>query len=160
MNFKPQLLWDQYFMGIAILSAMRSKDPVTKVGACIVGSNNHVLALGYNGMPRGCDDNKMPWGKVADDVLDTKYPYVCHAELNAILNSGGRVLTNSRLYVTLFPCCECAKAIIQVGIKRVIYYKIKNELETSVVAAKKMFKMTGIEFEEYDRKGVKIEVEL
>ena len=163
MKKSEVITWNQYFMGMAKLSACRSKDPVTKVGACIVNEKNHVLALGYNGMPVGCDDEKMPWGKVADSILDTKYPYVCHAELNAILNSGGRVLENSRLYVTMFPCCECAKAIIQVGIKKVIYYqsykKVQGEKSTTI-AAKKMFEMAGVGFEQFIGKNLKIEIEV
>lgn len=159
-KLKEPLSWDQYFMGIASLSALRSKDPVTKVGACIADEKNHVLALGYNGMPVGCDDKKMPWGKTASSVLDTKYPYVCHAELNAIFNSKGRNLENSRLYVTLFPCCECAKAIIQVGIKKVIFKKIDKEEKDTIIAAKKMFKMTGVEFEQFESKKLKIEIEV
>lgn len=147
-------------MSMAILSACRSKDPVTKVGACIVSESNHVLALGYNGMPTGCDDKKMPWGKVANSILDTKYPYVCHAELNAIFNSGGRVLKNASLYVTLFPCCECAKAIIQVGIKKVVYNKMENEGKSSTVAAKRMFEMTGVEFCKFKGENLKLEIEI
>ena len=107
--------WDEYFMSMAILSSKRSKDPNTKVGACIVSMDKKVLSVGYNGMPIGIDDKKIPWGREGEE-LDTKYPYVCHAELNAILNSD-RNLHNSRIYVTLFPCNECAKALIQAGIK-------------------------------------------
>lgn len=160
MEPKKPISWDQYFMSIAMLSAFRSKDPVTKVGACIVSKTNHVLALGYNGMPTGCDDEKMPWGRVADSVLDTKYLYVCHAELNAIFNSGGRILKNSRIYVTLFPCCECAKAIIQVGIKNVIYYKMENENKSTIVAAKRMFEMTGVEYVKFSGEKIKFEFEI
>ena len=160
MKLEQPLSWDQYFMSIAILSACRSKDPVTKVGACIVSNRNHVLALGYNGMPTGCDDEKMPWGKDANSILETKYPYVCHAELNAIFNSGGRVLKNARLYVTLFPCCECAKAIIQVGIKKVIYKQMGDANKISTVAAKRMFDMTGVELFEFRGENLKLEIEI
>lgn len=116
--------WEEYFMGIAILSSMRSKDPACKVGACIV-KNNRVFSLGYNGMPRGCDDDKMPWGKDDIDPLKTKRPYVVHAELNAILNAN-KDLTGTTLYVTRFPCNECAKAIVQSGIVEVCYISDKH----------------------------------
>ena len=111
--------WDEYFMGIALLTAMRSKDPSSQVGACIVSPENKILSLGYNGMPIGCDDDAMPWDREGDP-LDTKYMYVCHAELNAILNSAHNNLKGARVYVTLFPCNECAKAIIQSGISEVV----------------------------------------
>ena len=114
--------WDEYFMGIALLTAMRSKDPSSQVGACIVSPENKILSLGYNGMPIGCDDDAMPWDREGDP-LDTKYMYVCHAELNAILNSAHNNLKGARVYVTLFPCNECAKAIIQSGISEVVYYQ-------------------------------------
>ena len=104
--------WDEYFMGIALLTAMRSKDPNSQVGACIVSPENKILSLGYNGMPIGCSDDEMPWEREGDP-LDTKYMYVCHAELNAILNSAHNNLKGARVYVTLFPCNECTKAIIQ-----------------------------------------------
>ena len=103
--------WDEYFMAIAKLSAMRSKDPSTQVGACIVGADNRILSIGYNGTPNGFNDDEFPWNREGDN-LNTKYPYVCHAELNAILNSN-HDLKNSKIYVTLFPCNECAKAVIQ-----------------------------------------------
>ena len=113
--------WDEFFMGAAMLCAERSKDPNTQVGACIVNDENRILSVGYNGFPAGCDDNVFPWDRSGDDPYDTKYLYVCHAELNAILNCRGRSLAGSRIYVALFPCNECAKAIIQSGIKEVIY---------------------------------------
>ena len=115
--------WDEYFMGIALLSAQRSKDPSTQVGACIVNQSNKIMSLGYNGLPAGCDDDEFPWERCGDDDYETKYPYVCHAELNAILNAGGRDLSGCKLYVALFPCNECAKAIIQSGIKEVVYLR-------------------------------------
>lgn len=115
---RDYISWDEYFMGIAMLSAMRSKDPNSQVGACIV-RDNKILSLGYNGMPIGCDDDIMPWGREGNE-LETKYMYVCHSELNAILNAG-KDLHGSTMYVTLFPCNECAKAIIQSGIKRIVY---------------------------------------
>ena len=113
--------WDEYFMGIALLTAMRSKDPSSQVGACIVSPENKILSLGYNGMPIGCDDDAMPWEREGEP-LNTKYMYVCHAELNAILNSAHNNLKGARVYVTLFPCNECTKAIIQSGISEVVYY--------------------------------------
>ncbi len=116
---KDYINWQDYFMGIAKLSAMRSKDPSTQVGACIVDENNKIVSMGYNGMPYGTDDSTAKWGK-SGDWEDTKYPYVCHAELNAILNSP-RSVANCRIFVTHHPCNECAKAIVQSGIKEVIY---------------------------------------
>ncbi|MFR5684620.1 MAG: deoxycytidylate deaminase, partial [Clostridia bacterium] len=110
--------WDSYFMGIALLSGQRSKDPSTQVGACIV-KNKKILSVGYNGAPNGYDDNNMPWEREGD-FLNTKYAYVCHAELNAILNNKGTNLEGATIYVDLFPCNECAKAIIQSGIKEII----------------------------------------
>ena len=104
--------WDEYFMGIAQLSAMRSKDPNTQVGACIVSQENKILSMGYNGFPKGCDDDEYPWNREGD-LCDSKYAYVTHSELNAILNYRGGSLEGTKLYVTLFPCNECAKAIIQ-----------------------------------------------
>lgn len=116
--------WEEYFMGIALLSSMRSKDPACKVGAAII-KNNRVYSLGYNGMPKGCDDKEMPWGKEDQDPLKTKKPYVVHAELNAILNAN-KDLTGTTIYVTRFPCNECAKAIVQSGIVEVVYFSDKH----------------------------------
>ena len=135
--------WDEYFMGVAALSAKRSKDPNTQVGACIVNGGNKIMSVGYNGFPMGCDDDIFPWERQGDD-LDTKYPYVCHAELNAILNSRGANLENCRIYVTLFPCNECAKAIIQSGIKEVVYISDKYAASMSTIASKKMFDAAGV----------------
>ncbi len=134
--------WDQYFMGIAKLSALRSKDPNTQVGACIVNLDNRIVGIGYNGLPYGCDDNEFPWTKNGG-LLETKYPYVVHAELNAILNSQGS-LKDCRIYVSLFPCNECAKAIIQSKITEVVYEIDKYKDEDNVKAAKKMFLAAGI----------------
>lgn len=143
---KDYISWDAYFMGIAELSAMRSKDPNSQVGACIV-KDNKILSLGYNGMPTGCNDDEMPWGREGDP-LDTKYMYVCHSELNAILNAG-KDLRGSTMYVTLFPCNECAKAIIQSGIKKVIYKDDKYRDADNNVASRFLFKMAGVETEKY-----------
>ena len=137
--------WDEYFMGLAHLSALRSKDPNTQVGACIVDEDNKVVSIGYNGMPRGCDDHEMPWDREGG-FLQTKYAYVVHAELNAILNSP-RSVKNCTLYVSLFPCNECAKAIVQSGIKKVIYESDKYDGTDGNVASKRIFKDAGIELE-------------
>jgi dCMP deaminase len=137
--------WDEYFMGIALLSAKRSKDPSTQVGACIVDSkNNRILSVGYNGFPVGCSDDDFPWDREGD-TLDTKYPYVVHAELNAILNNRGVSLEDSKIYVALFPCNECAKAIIQSGIREVIYLSDKYADTDIVKASKKMLLKAGVE---------------
>ena len=140
------ITWDQYFMGLAILSSYRSKDPSTKVGACIINPNdNTILSLGYNGFPRGCDDNLFPWGKGNDNEEDNKYPYVVHAELNAILNAH-KDLRGSVLYTTLSPCKECTKAIIQAGIKEVIYL---HEFGHDDIVRKKMFDHAGVFCRQY-----------
>ena len=141
--------WQEYFMGIALLSAQRSKDNSTQVGACIVNTENKIVAVGYNGMPNGCNDDEMPWERNADDELDTKYPFVCHAELNAILNRNSADLKGCTVYVTLFPCNECAKAIIQSGIKKVIYLTNKYSDTNSVRASMLLFKKCGIKFKRY-----------
>ena len=148
MKRQDYLKWDEYFMGIAMLSAMRSKDPSTCVGACIVSEDNKILSLGYNGMPIGCSDDEFPWDRDGSP-LDTKYLYVCHAELNAILNYTGTGLKGAKIYTTLFPCNECTKALIQSGIKEVIYLSDKYAESDSVVAAKKMMVSTQIKFREY-----------
>eukprot|EP00063_Salmo_salar_P075723 XP_014050558.1 PREDICTED: deoxycytidylate deaminase-like isoform X2 [Salmo salar] len=109
------LEWPEYFMAVAFLSAQRSKDPSSQVGACIVNQENKIVGIGYNGMPNGCDDDLLPWARSADDRLDTKYPYVCHAELNAIMNKNSADVKGCSMYVALFPCNECAKLIIQAG---------------------------------------------
>lgn len=150
--------WDEYFMGIALLSAMRSKDENTQVGACIVDSDNKILSLGYNGMPIGCSDEQMPW-KRTGAPLDTKYMFVCHAEFNAILNSG-KNLKGSRIYVTLFPCNECAKAIIQSGISEIVYMSDKYTGTDSDTAARKMFDMVGIKYRKYEMTGNNITINL
>lgn len=150
MKRQDYLSWDQYFMGIAILSSRRSKDPNTSVGACIVGDNNKILSVGYNGMPNGCSDDEFPWERSAEDPLDTKYLYVCHAELNALLNYTGTRLAGSKIYTTLFPCNECSKAIIQSGIREVIYQEDKYSRTPSVIAAKKMMKAAGVVYRAYE----------
>lgn len=149
---KDYITWDTYFMGVAMLAAQRSKDPSTQVGACIVSADNIIVGVGYNGMPRGCDDDMMPWTRDGS-MIDTKYPYVCHAELNAILNTNSANLKDCTLYVTLYPCNECAKAIIQSGIKKVIYYDNKYADTDGVKAATKMFCMSGVTVEQYTSTG-------
>lgn len=142
------LKWDEYFMGIALLSAERSKDPNTAVGACIVSQDNKILSLGYNGMPTGCSDDEFPWSR-AGNPFDTKYLYVCHAELNAILNYGGTNMRGAKIYTTLFPCNECTKALIQAGISEVIYLCDKYSDSDSVKASKRMMDATAIHYREY-----------
>ncbi len=138
MNLKKRsdyISWDEYFMGVALLSAKRSKDPNTQVGACIVNDKNKIVGAGYNGLPTGCDDDEFPWEKQGD-FLDTKYPYICHAELNAILNNIGMDLKGCKMYTALFPCNECAKAIIQSGITEVIYLSDKYKSSETARASK------------------------
>ena len=159
MKRQDYISWDEYFMGIAMLAAMRSKDPNSQVGACIVDNDHKILSIGYNGMPTGCHDDCMPWDREGDPI-DTKYLYVCHAELNAILNSGGRSLEGATVYTTLFPCNECAKAIIQSGIKRIVYACDKYAGTDSVNASKKMFDMTGVVYEFFEPKGREITLSL
>lgn len=144
MKREDYISWDEYFIGVAKLSGKRSKDPSTQVGACIVNDENRIVGIGYNGFPRGCEDDEYPWVNNGDGLnLDTKYPYVVHAEVNAILNSTTR-LKNARLYVTLFPCHECAKMIIQAGITEVVYVSDKYAHTASVMASKKMFNSAGV----------------
>ena len=152
------ITWDEYFMGIAKLSAERSKDPNTQVGCCIVSDENKILSMGYNGFPTGCSDDDCPWGK--GEGLDSKYLYSTHSELNAILNYPGASLKNARLYVTLFPCNECAKAIIQCGIKELVYACDKYADTTIVQASKKMLSAAGVKFRQYEPSGRKVELEL
>ena len=142
---KDYISWDEYFMGVALLSAKRSKDPGTQVGACIVNQKNKIVGAGYNGLPAGCDDDEFPWDKTGD-FLQTKYPYVCHAELNAILNNIGMDLHGCRIYTALFPCNECTKAIIQAGISEVIYLSDKYDGSDASVASKKMLDKAGVSY--------------
>ena len=160
MKRQDYLSWDEYFMGIALLSAQRSKDPGTQVGACIVGDDNRILSVGYNGMPIGCNDDDMPWDREGSSELDTKYPFVCHAELNAILNYTGNKLKGARVYVSLFPCNECAKAIIQAGIREIIFLSDKYAESESVRASKRLFDLTGVTYRPYhpSHKSVTLEV--
>ena len=138
--------WDEYFMGIAMLAARRSKDPNTQVGACIVSDDNIIISTGYNGMPKGCSDDEFPWDRKGENEAATKYPYVVHAELNAILNASGRDLRGSRIYVALFPCNECAKAIIQCGIKEVMYLSDKYHDTMMNLVSKRMLDAAGVKY--------------
>lgn len=157
MKRNGYISWDQYFMGVALLAAMRSKDPNTQVGACIVDGANHILSTGYNGFPNGCSDDEYPWGREGT-MLESKYPFVVHAELNAILNARGKDLTGSRIYVALFPCNECAKAIIQAGISEVIYLSDKYAATDATLASKRMLRSAGVKLTqvEFDQKELVI----
>ncbi len=159
MKREDYLSWDEYFMGIALLSSMRSKDPSTQVGACIVNSEKRILSMGYNGMPRCCSDDEFPWDK-NENPLDSKYLYVCHAELNAILNCASGNVRGCTVYTTLFPCNECAKAIIQSGIAEVVYMSDKYSDSDSVLASKRMFTTAGVKFREYQISGKTLELKL
>ena len=162
MNGKRQdyLSWDEYFMGIAMLSGMRSKDPNTQVGCCIVSQDNKILSMGYNGLPNGCSDDEYPWAREGDDPLETKYVYAVHSELNANLNYGGGSLKGAKIYVSLFPCNECAKAIIQAGIKEVIYDSDKYDDTASVIASKRMMDSAGVRYYQYHRTEREITITL
>ena len=155
MKRENYLSWQEYFMGIAFLSDKRSKDPVTQVGACIV-IDDKIIGIGYNGFPRGNNDDNMPWGKEGE-YLETKYPYVVHAELNAILNSNKSV-KDATIYVTHFPCNECSKAIIQSGISKVVYFSDKHKDKDSTKASIRMLQNAGIEVEKIDLKIEKIDI--
>lgn len=158
MKRQDYISWDQYFMGIALLSSERSKDPSTRVGACIVNDDNKILSMGYNGAPTGLSDDIMPWDREGDN-LKTKYPYVCHSELNAILNCPTSV-KGARVYVTLFPCNECAKAIIQAGIKEVVYLDDKYHDSDGCKASRMMFDNCGVTYRKYEMVGKDIVISL
>ncbi len=159
MKREDYISWDEYFMGVAKLSGLRSKDPSTQVGACIVSSDNKILSMGYNGFPMGCSDDIFPWDKTGEEE-ETKYPYVTHSELNAILNYRGGSLAGARLYVSLFPCNECAKAIIQSGIKEIVYECDKYAQQVSVRASKRMLDAAGVVYRRYEPTGRAVTVEL
>lgn len=158
MKRQDYISWDEYFMGIALLSAKRSKDPSTQVGACIVNQYNKIVGIGYNGFPIGCDDDQLPWGKTSEDTNETKYPYVVHAEANAILNST-KDLHGSRIYVALFPCNECTKLIIQSGVKEIIYLSDKYKETDSVKASKKMLDLAKVTYRQLDLGGQTIVID-
>lgn len=142
------LSWDEYFMAVALLSAQRSKDPNTQVGACVANSLNKIVGVGYNGFPWGCSDDDLPWQREGD-YLDTKYPYVCHAELNAVLNTISYDLRDCRIYVALFPCNECTKVIIQSGIREIVYLSDKYKDTNSVMASKIMLEKSNTSFRRF-----------
>lgn len=161
MKRENYISWDEYFMGVALLAANRSKDPNTQVGACIVSGENSsygknvIISTGYNGFPVGCSDDEFPWEREGEPNL-TKYPFVVHAELNAILNAHGKSLMDTKIYVDLFPCNECAKAIIQSGIKEVIYLSDKYACTDGTKASKKMLLSAGIKLRQFIPKKDKI----
>ncbi|MBO5210900.1 MAG: dCMP deaminase family protein [Clostridia bacterium] len=159
MKREDYLSWDEYFMGIATLAAMRSKDPSTQVGACIVNQDKRIMSMGYNGMPRNCNDDEFPWDR-DNDPFNSKYLYVCHAEFNAILNCDRGNLRGCTVYVTLFPCNECAKAIIQSGVAEVVYMHDKYADTDSVRASKRMFDAAGVLYRPYAVSNKKITLEL
>ena len=152
------LSWDAYFMGIAKLSGMRSKDPNTQVGACIVNEKNRIVGIGYNGLPTGCSDDQFPWGNTGN-FLETKYPFTAHAELNAILNSVQQ-LENYRIYVALFPCNECAKAIVQSGIREVVYLSDKYAHTDAIIASKMIFDASGVTYRQMEAASPEINISL
>ncbi|MCH4154166.1 MAG: dCMP deaminase family protein [Saccharofermentans sp.] len=152
---KNYISWNEYFMGVATMASKRSKDPNTQVGACIVDGDNYIVSVGYNGMPLGCSDAEFPWEREGD-TLDTKYAFVTHAELNAILNSKTADLAGSTIYVTLFPCNECTKALIQKRIGKVIYLDDKYHDSDSSKAARRMMDAAGVKYEKYNKTGREI----
>lgn len=156
MKRKDYITWDEYFMGVSLLAAKRSKDPNTQVGACIVNEDNKILSTGYNGFPVGCSDDMFPWDREGEE---TKYAYVVHAELNAILNSSGKSLQKARIYVDLFPCNECAKAIIQSGISQIVYMYDKYADSEGVKASKRMLDAAGVHYRKLvtDMDGIKLD---
>ncbi|XP_040892182.1 deoxycytidylate deaminase-like isoform X1 [Toxotes jaculatrix] len=153
------LEWPDYFMAVAFLSAQRSKDPSSQVGACIVNQENKIVGIGYNGMPNGCDDDLLPWSRSADDRLETKYPYVCHAELNAIMNKNSADVKGCTMYVALFPCNECAKLIIQAGLKEVVYLSDKYHDTPEMTASRKLLSMAGVQFRQFKPKKTEIVID-
>lgn len=156
MKRNDYISWDEYFMAVAILASMRSKDPSTQVGACIVGQDNIILSTGYNGFPMGCSDDEFPWNRDGDN---NKYPFVVHAELNAILNANGKSLKGAKIYVDLFPCNECAKAIIQSGISEIVYLRDKYSDTPAVQASKRMLTAAGVNLRQQKPSIDKIEID-
>ncbi len=159
MKRQNYITWDEYFMGVALLASMRSKDPCTQVGACIVDCENHILSTGYNGFPWGCSDDEFPWEREGS-YSETKYPFVVHAELNAILNANGKNLVGAKIYVSLFPCNECAKAIIQAGIKEVLYLSDKYEESESTIASKRMLMASGVKLTKFVSQNKSLTIDL
>ena len=159
MKREDYISWDEYFMAVAMLSGHRSKGPSTQVGACIVSEDNKILSMGYNGLPSGCQDDAFPWDREGEE-LETKYPYVVHSELNAILNYRGGSLEGAKIYVSLFPCNECANAIIQAGITTVIYDSDKYHDTPAMCASRRMFDAAGVRYYQYGRSGHKIVLDI
>jgi len=159
MKREDYISWDEYFMGVSKLSGMRSKDPSTQVGACIVSQDNKILSMGYNGFPIGCSDDEFPWEREGE-MLDTKYAYVTHSELNAILNYRGGSLAGAKLYVSLFPCNECAKAIIQAGIRTIVYECDKYAGTPRNEASKRLLDAAGVKYYQYKKTGREIRLDL
>lgn len=147
---RSHVSWDDYFMAVAFLTAMRSKDPATQVGACIVNQDKKIVGIGYNGMPSGCKDDELPWAKESSDPLYTKYMYVCHAELNAIMNKNSSDLKGCKIYVALFPCNECAKLVIQAGIREVIYFSDKHSHKPETIASKLLMDLSGVKYRKHN----------
>ena len=158
MKRDDYLDWDDYFMAVAFLSAHRSKDPNTQVGACIVNDEKRIVGIGYNGFPRGCSDEELPWERDGP-WLETKYPYVCHAEVNAILNKNAADVKGCTMYIALFPCNECAKLIIQSGIKEVVYVSDKYHEDDMMVAARRMFDMAGVAYRQHTPKKERVVID-
>ena len=155
MKREGVLSWDAYFMGIAILSGKRSKDPSTQVGACIVNEEHRIVSIGYNGLPAGCSDDDFPWDKEGA-YLDTKYPYVCHAELNAILNADMRRVRGCTVYTTLFPCNECVKALLQAGLRKIVYLTDIHHDQDAFVAARRLLDAAGVAYVPYEPVGQEV----
>ncbi|MCQ2515353.1 MAG: dCMP deaminase family protein [Saccharofermentans sp.] len=151
--------WDEYFMGVAKLSALRSKDPSTQVGACIVNDEKRILSVGYNGFPAGCSDDDFPWDREGS-TYESKYAYVCHAELNAILNCGTSDLRNTKVFVTLFPCENCTKALIQKGIKEIIYDSDKYHDTEGCQAARRMLDSAGVVYKQYESSSKELTIDV
>ncbi len=154
MARQDAISWDDYFMSVAFLSSMRSKDPNTQVGACIVNEEKRIVGIGYNGFPRGCADDALPWARHSEsgNELDTKYPYVCHAEVNAILNKNSADVKGCSIYVGLFPCNECAKTIIQSGIREVVFLSDKYKTSNSMIASRRLFNMAKVNLRQHTPK--------
>jgi len=161
---KDYISWDEYFMGVAMLAAQRSKDPSSQVGCCIVSEDNKILSMGYNGFPRGCSDDEFPWNRdnADTDPYNAKYFYVTHSELNAILNyrGGGGSLEGAKIYVTLFPCNECAKALIQVGVKTIIYADDKYTNTPAIRASRRLLDAAGVRYYQYHPSGRTIKIQV
>jgi len=157
---RKAISWDDYFMTVALVSAQRSKDPNTQVGAVVTNPDKRIVGVGYNGFPAGCSDDILPWAREAPKSLDTKYPFVCHAEMNAVLNGLGRITPDCTIYVVLFPCNECAKVIIQAGIKEVVYLSDKYAETDGVKAARTMFDLAGVRYRQYRAGRKKIVINL